>query len=89
MCEDFGVACDQALLFFLVGEGLERSLSENSSPVPHGSGGKEWPDRKLTLEGNPLLATQRQVGARENPAISSSPTSHDFFHLLSRFQGLC
>ena len=89
MCEDFGVTCDQALLCLLVREGLERILSENSSPDPNGQVGREGPDRRLTLEGNPLLATQRQVGARENPDISSSPTSHDLSHLLEIFQGLC
>ena len=38
------------------------------------------------MEGNPLLATQRTVGARGNPAISSSPTSHDFFHFFHGFK---
>ena len=40
----YTLACDQALLFLLVREGLESSLSEtNSSPVPHGPGRKEGP----------------------------------------------
>ena len=37
-----------ARLFLLDREVLERSLSTHSSPVPHGPGGKEGPDRRLT-----------------------------------------
>ena len=48
--ETLHLTCDQALLFLLVREGLERSLPSfptNSSPVPRGPGGKEGPDRRL------------------------------------------
>ena len=41
------LTCGQALLFLLVREGLKKSLSKNSCPVPRGPGGKEEPDRRL------------------------------------------